>query len=133
MKKTNIGLIITALAVSSCVDDFEPGVSSQYMDKIGYAINIANESDEFQSRGNTTKTNKHVTVEKLDATIGGKTLYLHTDVSNTIPESASIATNDKTLSRGSISKSVDEINVSAVVINGSNGAKGWPASGESQM
>ena len=133
MKKILFGFIIFAFAISSCNDDyFNPDVDDNHMDKIGYAINIANESDEFQSRGNTTKTNKHVTVEKLDATIGGKTLYLHTDVSNTIPESASVTTNE-TLSRGSISKSVDEINVSAVVINGSNGAKGWPASGESQM
>ncbi|MBR5898400.1 MAG: fimbrillin family protein [Muribaculaceae bacterium] len=128
MKKLNIGLIIAALAVSSCADDFEPGSSSKYMDKIGYAINIANENDEFQSRGESSQN--RVTVEKLDATIGDNDLYLHTVVSDSIPQAITARKHGKALSRGSISYSntLDEINVSAVVINDT---EIWPKQGVS--
>ena len=90
MKKFNIGLIIAALAVSSCDDDFEPGRGSQHMDKIGYNISMA-QDDEFKSRGSSTNT--HITVNKLDATIGGKDLYLHTVVKDTISKNNSSVEN----------------------------------------
>ena len=116
--------------LSSCVDDFEPGASSQYMDKIGYSVNIIDDSGEFKSRG---ESGSHVTVEKLDATIGDKELYLHTVVTDSIPKAITARKHGKALSRGSITEQVDELAVSAVVINGSDDVKGWPATGDAQM
>ena len=80
------------------------------MDKIGYSISMA-QDDEFKSRGSSTNT--HITVNKLDATIGGKDLYLHTVVSNNIPQSVIAQKNSAAISRGTItdSESIDEIAV----------------------
>ena len=132
MKKILTSLVITSFILSSCDDDFEPGRTSQHMDKIGYSINMAND-DEFQSRGSSTNT--HITVNKLDATIGGKDLYLHTVVSNNIPQSVIAQKNSSAMSRGSItdSESIDEIAVSAIVINDSKAPKGWPTTGDAQL
>ena len=132
MKKILISLVITSFILSSCDDDFEPGRTSQHMDKIGYSISMA-QDDEFKSRGSST--NSQVSVRKLDANIGGKDLYLHTVVSNNIPQSVTALKNSTPISRGSItdSESIDEIAVSAIVINDSEGPKGWPYTGEHQM
>ena len=132
MKRVFYILFIIIFTLSSCVDDFEPGASSQYMDKIGYSISMA-QDDEFKSRGSST--NSQVSVRKLDATIGGKDLYLHTVVSNNISQSVIAQKNAAAMSRGTItdSESIDEIAVSAIVINDSEAPKGWPATGDAQM
>ena len=132
MKKILISLVITSFILSSCDDDFEPGRTSQHMDKIGYSISMA-QDDEFKSRGSST--NSQVSVRKLDANIGGKDLYLHTVVSNNIPQSVTALKNSTPISRGTItdSESIDEIAVSAIVINDSEAPKGWPVTGEAQM
>lgn len=100
------------------------------MDKIGYCVNVIDDSGEFKSRG---ESGSHVTVEKLDATIGDKDLYLHTVVTDSIPQAITARKHGKALSRGSITTEVDELAVSAVVINGSDDVKGWPATGDAQM
>ena len=130
MKRVFYILFIIIFTLSSCVDDFEPGASSQYMDKIGYCVNVIDDSGEFKSRG---ESGSQVTVEKLDATIGDKDLYLHTVVTDSIPQAITARKHGKALSRGSITTEVDELAVSAVVINGSDDVKGWPATGESDM
>lgn len=91
------------------------------------------QDDEFKSRGSST--NSQVSVRKLDATIGGKDLYLHTVVSNNISQSVIAQKNSAAMSRGSITdtESIDEIAVSAIVINDSEAPKGWPATGDAQM
>ena len=133
VKKILLGFIISTFVISSCNDDyFNPDVDDNHMDKIGYNVNIA-DNDEFQSRGSSTNT--HITVNKLDATIGGKDLYLHTVVSNNIPQSVIAQKNSAAISRGTItdSESIDEIAVSAIVINDSEAPKGWPVTGDAQM
>lgn len=96
MKKILISLVIASFILSSCDDDFEPGRTSQHMEKIGYSISMT-QDDEFQSRGSST--NSQVSVRKLDATIGGKDLYLHTVVSNNISQSVIAQKNSAAMSR----------------------------------
>ena len=133
VKKILLGFIISTFAICSCNDDyFNLDVDDKHMDKIGYNVNIA-DNDEFQSRGSSTNT--HITVNKLDATIGGKDLYLHTVVKDTISKEALARKFSKSMSRGTIidSESIDEIAVSAIVINDSEAPKGWPVTGDAQM
>ena len=131
--KRSFLLILTIIALTACNDDyFEVDPTTGYSDMIGYNVKVS-ASDEFKSRG--TDTHTYASVEALDETIGGNPLYLHTVVSDTIPKYVTAAKNGiaRPQSRGSITESVDEIAVSAIVINGSSAPKGWPATGESQM
>ena len=134
MKKSFL-ILLGAIALTACNDDyFEVDDTADYSDMIGYNVKVS-ASDEFKARG--TDDHKYVSVEALEETIGGKSLYLHTVVSDTIPQYVTAAKNGITRpqSRGSITYTGDvtEMNVSAIVINGSSTPQGWPATGESQM
>lgn len=134
MKKILLALITITAATTACNDDyFDDKVSNEYSDKIGYNVKIIDESDDWKSRG---ASGAYVSVERLDATIGGKDMYLHTVITDTIPQSILASKKQQPASRGSITSTedVDEIAVSAIVINDSDDEKkGWPAVGQSQM
>ena len=109
--------------VTSCADDyFEPTQESKHMDMIGYKVNIS-AGDDLKSRstGSITPDNRIVTIDPVDATIGGKQLYLHTTIDNQFPV---VDKSKKTQSRGvEINDGdLDAIKVSAVVYDGQWGA-----------
>ena len=121
MKKSILGLIILSAMTTSCVDDyFEPAQESKYMDKIGYKVNLT-AGDDFKSRSAGSHDNRIVTIDPIDATIGGKQLYLHTTIDNEFPV---VDKSQKAQSRGvEINDGdLDAIKVSAVVYDGEWGA-----------
>ena len=121
MKKSILGLIILSAMTTSCADDyFEPAQESKYMDKIGYKVNLT-AGDDFKSRSAGSHDNRIVTIDPIDATIGGKQLYLHTTIDNEFPV---VDKSQKAQSRGvEINDGdLDAIKVSAVVYDGEWGA-----------
>ncbi len=123
-----ICLMVVAVMSVACDDDyFEQSVTEpQYSDIIGYDVNVSTANDEFQSRGSDTPKRGRSSIDALDATIGGKPVYLHTVITDSIPRSVAAAKNAAVCSRGSITTSdgVESMDVSAIVFNGNGGV--WP-------
>lgn len=133
MKKSHIYLAIAyVLAATACSDDyFNNDVEAEYSEYIAFDIDVAG-SDQFMARSTDAvgaQGSRRLTIDPIGASIGGRPLYLHTEVVDSIPSAfsrAKIGGND-TRSRGSITDNdnLTEICLSAVVFDGEE--SDWPA------
>lgn len=118
-----LGVLLTTTA---CSDDyFNHNEEVEYSDYIGYNVTVTG-NDQFLSRsgGDAPHNSRQLTIENTGATIGGRPLYLHTEVVDSIPMSISQAKNSATPSRGTITTNPADIGISAVVFDGDKNA--WP-------
>ena len=140
MKQSPILIAIgTMLLMTACSDDyFNKDVEGEYSDYIGYSVKV-NGSDEFQSRSavKSPTTSRLLSIEATEASIGGRQLFLHTEIIDSIPQAISRAKCDDstTASRGTVSTTAsvanDGLSISAVVFDGD--ATDWPGNAEAQM
>ncbi len=140
MKRSPILIAIgTMLLMTACSDDyFNKDVEGEYSDYIGYSVKV-NGSDEFQSRSavKSPTTSRLLSIEATEASIGGRQLFLHTEIIDSIPQTISRAKCDDsaTASRGTVSTTAsvadDGLSISAVVFDGD--ATDWPGNAEAQM
>lgn len=140
MKRSPILIAIgTMLLMTACSDDyFNKDVEGEYSDYIGYSVKV-NGSDEFQSRSavKSPTTSRLLSIEATEASIGGRQLFLHTEIIDSIPQAISRAKCDDsaTASRGTVSTTSsvakDGLSISAVVFDGD--ATDWPDKAEAQM
>lgn len=140
MKRSPILIAIgTMLLMTACSDDyFNKDVEGEYSDYIGYSVKV-NGSDEFQSRSavKSPTTSRLLSIEATEASIGGRQLFLHTEIIDSIPQAISRAKCDDsaTASRGTVSTTAsvadDGLSISAVVFDGD--ATDWPGNAEAQM
>lgn len=140
MKQSPILIAIgTMLLMTACSDDyFNKDVEGEYSDYIGYSVKV-NGSDEFQSRSavKSPTTSRLLSIEATEASIGGRQLFLHTEIIDSIPQAISRAKCDDsaTASRGTVSTTSsvakDGLSISAVVFDGD--ATDWPDKAEAQM
>lgn len=140
MKRSPILIAIgTMLLMTACSDDyFNKDVEGEYSDYIGYSVKV-NGSDEFQSRSavKSPNTSRLLSIEATEASIGGRQLFLHTEIIDSIPQAISRAKCDDsaTASRGTVSTTAsvadDGLSISAVVFDGD--ANDWPGNAEAQM
>lgn len=118
-----LGVLLTTAA---CSDDyFNHNEEAEYSDYIGYNVTLTG-NDQFLSRsgGDAPHNSRQLTIENTGETIGGRPLYLHTEVVDSIPMSISQAKNSATPSRGTITTAPANIGISAVVFDGDKNA--WP-------
>lgn len=118
-----LGVLLTTTA---CSDDyFNHNEEVEYSDYIGYNVTVTG-NEQFLSRsgGDASHNSRQLTIENTGATIGGRPLYLHTEVVDSIPMSISRAKKDTTPSRGTITTNPADIGISAVVFDGDKNA--WP-------
>ncbi|MBR1963424.1 MAG: hypothetical protein IKA19_01820, partial [Muribaculaceae bacterium] len=127
MKLRYITMFIGVLfATTACDDDyFNRADDNEYSDYIGYNVTLTG-NDQFLSRsgGDAPHNSRQLTIENTGETIGGRPLYLHTEVVDSIPMSVSRAKNSATPSRGTITTNPADIGISAVVFDGDKNA--WP-------
>ncbi len=127
MKLRYITMFIGVLfATTACDDDyFNRADDNEYSDYIGYNVTVTG-NDQFLSRAgdNAPHNSRRLTIENTGATIGGRPLYLHTEVVDSIPMSISRAKKDTISSRGTITTNPADIGISAVVFDGDKNA--WP-------
>lgn len=118
-----LGVLLTTTA---CSDDyFNHNEEVEYSDYIGYNVTVTG-NEQFLSRsgGDAPHNSRQLTIENTGETIGGRPLYLHTEVVDSIPMSISQAKNSATPSRGTITTAPANIGISAVVFDGDKNA--WP-------
>ncbi len=126
MKKRDIIIAVAwMLALTACSDDYFNKDFASDSEYIGFRVYLG-EDDEFQSRsaGVSSRPDRKVTIEPLDATIGSRQLYLHTEVDSKFPAVDRI---NKAESRGTEIKDgeLEDLRVSAVVFDGEWGATGF--------
>lgn len=114
-----ICLMVAAVMSVACDDDyFEQSVTEpQYSDIIGYDVNVNGQSfnnGDNESRNSAGGHYSHVSVEQLDQTLGGKSVYLHTVIKDIIEEPvASPESRGTTIKTGDL----NDIKVSAYTCN----------------
>lgn len=128
MKQRHIYIVMAAmLALTACSDDyFNNDVEHEFSEYIGYSVSVKG-SDEFQSRAGVVN-GRHITIEPVGESLGGRPLYLHTEVLDSIPQSVTRAKNGTApLSRGTVTytSGLESINISAVVFDGEKDS--WPS------
>ena len=127
MKQHSIYMFLgVLLTTTACSDDyFNHNEKVEYSDYIGYNVTVTG-NEQFLSRsgGDASHNSRQLTIENTGATIGGRPLYLHTEVVDSIPMSISQAKNSATPSRGTITTNPADIGISAVVFDGDKNA--WP-------
>lgn len=127
MKQHSIYMFLgVLLTTTACSDDyFNHNEEVEYSDYIGYNVTVTG-NEQFLSRsgGDASHNSRQLTIENTGATIGGRPLYLHTEVVDSIPMSISRAKKDTTPSRGTITTNPADIGISAVVFDGDKNA--WP-------
>ncbi|MBQ9073613.1 MAG: fimbrillin family protein, partial [Muribaculaceae bacterium] len=128
MKQRHIYIVMAAmLALTACSDDyFNKDVEHEFSEYIGYSVSVKG-SDEFQSRAGVVN-GRHITIEPVGESLGGRPLYLHTEVLDSIPQSVTRAKNGtESLSRGTVTytSGLKDINISAVVFDGEKDS--WPS------
>lgn len=127
MKQHSIYMFLgVLLTTTACSDDyFNHNEEVEYSDYIGYNVTVTG-NEQFLSRsgGDAPHNSRQLTIENTGETIGGRPLYLHTEVVDSIPMSISQAKNSATPSRGTITTAPANIGISAVVFDGDKNA--WP-------
>lgn len=127
MKQHSIYMFLgVLLTTTACSDDyFNHNEEVEYSDYIGYNVTVTG-NEQFLSRsgGDASHNSRQLTIGNTGATIGGRPLYLHTEVVDSIPMSISQAKNSATPSRGTITTAPANISISAVVFDGDKNA--WP-------
>lgn len=132
MKKRHIYIAIAAMmSTASCSDDyFNKDVDVEYSEYIGYSINVTG-SDQFQARSAGAMASheaRQLTIDATGLSIGGRPLYLHTEVVDSIPQAVTRAKNgESAVSRGTVTYTggLTDIGLSAVVFDGEKDV--WPA------
>lgn len=113
------------MAMTSCQDEFIKN-ENKTSDKIGYAVETTSMASPKKARSNGVQRTKEVNIDRLDETLDGKPLYLHTVSSMEMPMDIKAEKKDtqNPQSRGSITATgdVQDIGVTSVVWNGTSWA-----------
>ena len=118
MKHCKLFAALIALLVVACEDELVP--KPEASEKIGYSVSVNSNGWQLGTRSADSLRMPRITIEPLEQKLGGKPVYLHTVVENTIPDNIKTATDSSAAgTRGSIvtTGGVTELSVSAYVSN----------------
>lgn len=118
MKHCKLFAALIALLVVACEDELVP--KPEASEKIGYSVSVNSNGWQAGTRSADSLRMPRITIEPLEQKLGGKPVYLHTVVENTIPDNIKTATDSPAAgTRGSIVKTggVTDLSVSAYVSN----------------
>ena len=131
-KNCLLWLLVAAMAMTSCQDEFIKN-ENKTSDKIGYAVEATSMASPKKARSNGAQRTKEVNIDRLDETLDGKPLYLHTVSSMEMPMDIKAEKKDtqNPQSRGSITATgdVQDIGVTSVVWNGTS----WAAASDHRV
>lgn len=123
MKKTLLWSVVAMMALSSCQDEF---INDKHKknDKIGYAVEATNMAAPKKSRADGSSASCEVRIEKLNETLDGQPLYLHTISDREMPLNVKSSKQETVQSRGAVNTTAGilasdtEIGVTSIVWNG---------------
>lgn len=118
MRHCKLFAVLIALLVVACEDELVPRPEASEV--IGYSVSVNSNDWQARTRSADSLRLPRITIEPLEQKLGGKPLYLHTVVENSIPNNIKAATDSLIAgTRGTIvmTGDVNDLSVSAYVSN----------------